>query len=1062
MDPFCLAKFTDPVLDFYKAGKYFESFNPVFEQPILKSIQSGHGNIHCGVLILALALNAVFGTLPSMSKRLNPNPELNDTRDVGLQLRKFVAWDCTQFPPLLDTCLLMSPKFSPILNRSQAVRASQWWVEMPYHNIADCLAIKYGSIFIPVFMRGGQFCEQGTIHYFGGKRHGNKNVAGGPFFFKSDTLLVKVNCIGLIGHRLSGDSVAAKRAANAFQEACATQFACDLNQWFCEIFGLICVGLVCPCAFVCIVRTLGTAAKSVVESEVGNFFHDLSSLPLSSRGTSLPSAPLHMLHGDPHRGNMVLVESKVQLIDFDRTYLIIGDCPPLFLFTWYATSIAEKPWNHFHITALMRIMKQSGLDATHQYFSVFYKKNNFLQQHFNAELFRRSPATRWVYDAFLHLFQLIFEAGLGPKLISDDKIQCGPNVITVHAFDSPFRGNIKVSCADGSLQNVLLSCHSDTIAFFASFSEVTASPQPKSMNDDALNCVPQPLNELGMIILNSLTHPKFRWDGSAGCFVISGCLPDPVQLSGAAAVEYFDCELQVSNSGNESIIKNCTSDSKSQLADNFAKTFPMGYTTLRGEQDTRYFVDQLSCNFISMIDDFSEEDSPVYGTQQPNQDKVEHASKKRKMNTPAPPTKPPQPRSLPNHIYLIDKIQELGNQNVLESIQTSMMRRFGSAGSLSSVVIKNKKVVPLNALREEYFGCEIVMVNNDETRSRCIDFIRSQTFLSFDTESTSPRHNDEGISLIQIGTSTIVFIIQVTPMSNEFFESLGKSLCNTKTVLCWGNDEKALRRVVPHCRCTFEDVQMLYSTRTKLKSLSDSIAELFESKYVLNKSWTHSGWDNDPLTKGQLRYAALDVVCCHILYIAKKFGRDSVYDSDGSDITFFAYDISSANKVKHGFSFTYQFLGHFINGVVSRGFWSRTPSEKCKPSRFVALLDEKKVSTLDVSAFVKLLNTKQFCCRLCSSCCFFQGNVFCVELAHHKSFSLSKAMNAVALSISVKHVSDDAFEQLAYYCVSMLASFLQLFPSAKNLKSLKNSVISDIHYGYIRETLAHVQDERDS
>jgi hypothetical protein len=262
----------------------------------------------------------------------------------------------------------------------------------------------------------------------------------------------------------------------------------------------------------------------------------------------------------------------------------------------------------------------------------------------------------------------------------------------------------------------------------------------------------------------------------------------------------------------------------------------MGHTTLRGEQDTRYFVDQLSCNFILMTDDFSEEDSPVYGTQQPNQDKVEHASKKRKMNTPAPPTKPPQPRSLPNHIYLIDKIQELGNQNVLESIQTSMMRRFGSAGSLSSVVIKNKKVVPLNALREEYFGCEIVMVNNDETRSRCIDFIRSQTFLSLDTESTSPRHNDEGISLIQIGTSTIVFIIQVTPMSNEFFESLGKSLCNTKTVLCWGNDEKALRRVVPHCRCTFEDVQMLYSTRTKLKSLSDSIAELFESKYVLNKS----------------------------------------------------------------------------------------------------------------------------------------------------------------------------------------------------------------------------------
>jgi hypothetical protein len=57
---------------------------------------------------MALALNAVLGTL----EKLSQVEYFNDvgstgTNAGGLELRKYIAWDCTQYPPLLDTSLLM-------------------------------------------------------------------------------------------------------------------------------------------------------------------------------------------------------------------------------------------------------------------------------------------------------------------------------------------------------------------------------------------------------------------------------------------------------------------------------------------------------------------------------------------------------------------------------------------------------------------------------------------------------------------------------------------------------------------------------------------------------------------------------------------------------------------------------------------------------------------------------------------------------------------------------------------------------------------------------------------
>lgn len=53
-------------------------------------------------------------------------------------------------------------------------------------------------------------------------------------------------------------------------------------------------------------------------------------------------------------------------------------------------------------------------------------------------------------------------------------------------------------------------------------------------------------------------------------------------------------------------------------------------------------------------------------------------------------------------------------------------------------------------------------------------------------------------------------------------------------------------------------------------------------------------------------------------------------------------------------------------------------------------------------------------------------------------------------------VSNNTDEEDAFLCLSMVASFFRMSPSEDHLQSLKKSVCSDIHYGYIRETLAHL------
>jgi hypothetical protein len=77
-------------------------------------------------------------------------------------------------------------------------------------------------------------------------------------------------------------------------------------------------------------------------------------------------------------------------------------------------------------------------------------------------------------------------------------------------------------------------------------------------------------------------------------------------------------------------------------------------------------------------------------------------------------------------------------------------------------------------------------------------------------------------------------------------------------------------------------------------------------------------------------------------------------------------------------------------------------------------------------------------------------------LKERGSFSYLKSQKGSTLQTSVEKQSTDTDEQDAFFCLSMVACFLRRNPSADNLQSLKKSVCSDIYFGYIRETLAHL------
>jgi len=113
----------------------------------------------------------------------------------------------------------------------------------------------------------------------------------------------------------------------------------------------------------------------------------------------------------------------------------------------------------------------------------------------------------------------------------------------------------------------------------------------------------------------------------------------------------------------------------------------------------------------------------------------------------------------------------------------------------------------------------------------------------------------------------------------------------------------------------------------------------------------------------------------------------------------------------------------------------------------------------DYDKFLDLMNDNKFCCALCSN--FFQAHKswHSVLWTGGKIVFVRNSMQ-VPFSFEPEELSKNRDEQCAFVCLSALAPcFLAMRSfgfSKSNLKLLVQSVRSDIYYGYIFNTLAHL------
>jgi hypothetical protein len=231
-----------------------------------------------------------------------------------------------------------------------------------------------------------------------------------------------------------------------------------------------------------------------------------------------------------------------------------------------------------------------------------------------------------------------------------------------------------------------------------------------------------------------------------------------------------------------------------------------------------------------------------------------------------------------------------GNVHVYNSVLRSMRRRYHpdspAIRELEGVrdTLRQPAAHPRpNALKLSHFRCRAVVVNSDVTREECLQYMKDNATLSLDVEDINPKfQNEEGCALIQLGTTERVFLIQVRAQLREPFRTQLADVLRGKTLVHWGgNDAAALRRVLLPARgsqvtFTLKNVQQQwYSGRGN--NLADVISS--RTQHLLDKTWQLSGWDVAPLHAAQIEYAALDVVCCHALYVMAKDNFQLVFEN---------------------------------------------------------------------------------------------------------------------------------------------------------------------------------------
>ena len=380
-----------------------------------------------------------------------------------------------------------------------------------------------------------------------------------------------------------------------------------------------------------------------------------------------------------------------------------------------------------------------------------------------------------------------------------------------------------------------------------------------------------------------------------------------------------------------------------------------------------------------------------------------------------------------------------------------------------------------NVLHSTHLECRIVVVGPD-TENQCLEFIKIHSVLSIDTETAYPRFPEQGasISLIQLGTNQTVFLIQVAKVGANFFSSLKAALGGDKRLVHWGGSDKSAvaSKLGGNCSAEWYDLQAhLSPSKSKLVGLDVSMESYLKHSYSLSKEWTMSGWDLQTLDPRQIAYAALDVCSCHVLYLHHVLHLDT-FKSESSKFHSFFTPISyekGAKLVKHGVSFEQNCCCHYVRGELIQGLFAQMSSNICTgvtPRGFKSTDWSENSDIHDpVSKFVTMLNSKKFCCTTCSDLEWFKAidfsyQEFRVARGDLSRFSFSRGRSFYDVQVQVpSNMGSRNLMPQAYFCLSMLGSFLNKKLGANDCVRLVDSVLCDCRYGFICSTLSYFETE---
>ena len=422
--------------------------------------------------------------------------------------------------------------------------------------------------------------------------------------------------------------------------------------------------------------------------------------------------------------------------------------------------------------------------------------------------------------------------------------------------------------------------------------------------------------------------------------------------------------------------------------------------------------------------------------------------------------------------------------NVWRNCEQSVLTRFPDYVMRRPVKRLLQSSRPNNQLEPSHFGSKVFTVGSDvNAQSSCIDFISSQNVLCIDTETVYPRFPEQNhdISLLQIGTSAQVFLIQVNRVGRAFLLSLNSALGGkNKTLVHWGGSDQVdvLKVLGDMSLVKWTDLQYEMSPKRHLGillGLDACMAMHLNSVYTVSKEWTCSGWDLVDLDLCQRDYAALDVVSCYVLYLHHSRGSyflDVIMDDvPASECKYHSFVTRTGSTVvRDGLSFEYDRCCHYELGTLVQGFFltkqsSGNGSNVVLPQGFKKTSWAESASSNIVDVFLDMLNSQKFCCRICFNLKWFhkidfvcpQFRIIPGDLSQF-SFQRGKAQPTTT-HVSVPSSESTNDEREAFFCLSMLGVFLKLhLRSTIEYACLVDSVRSDCRHGFICSSLSFFQE----